>query len=164
MVITVSAPRKVRRGLFSHVVYHMETRLESGSGGTGARFSVSRRYSEVLQLHGRLVHDHRTEGVIVPPPPAKSRLATVAVAASRADDLNESVASRVFERKCVALDRYMKRLARHPVLRKDANFRAFMEEKEAPKDLKVSRSIKDVIKQRMSVFRSRFTVSEQDPW
>ncbi len=162
MTVSVSEPKKVRKGLFSHVVYQMETSIDTG--GPPSKFSVSRRYAEVQELHGRLVMDHRAEGVIVPPPPAKSRLATVAVMASRSDNLAESVASHVFERKCVALDRYMKRLARHPVIRKDPNFRAFLQEKESPKDLKRSRPMAEAIKERLSIFRSRFTVSEQDPW
>ena len=135
MTVSVSAPRKSRKGFFSHVVYQMESSVEdAAASGTFANFSVARRYSEVLDLHRSLVSDHRPSGVIVPPPPPRSRLATVAVAASRRDvDLNESVASRVFERKCVALDRYMKRLARHPVLRKDPNLVAFLQEKDTPK-------------------------------
>ena len=97
--------------------------LISGPGSPPSKFAVARRYSEIVDLHERLVSDYLKDGVLVPPPPEKSRLAAIAVKVSGGRDLNESAASHVFERRCVALDRYMKRLARHPAIRKDPNFR-----------------------------------------
>lgn len=110
------------------------------------------------------MNDYLHEGIIVPPPPEKNRLATVAVKISPNTDLNESLASHMFEKRCLALDRYMKRLARHPVLRKDPSFRSFIQEKDVPKKLKVSKSFMSSVKERMSIFKSRFTVTEHDPW
>ena len=50
--------------------------------------------------------DHSAAGVIVPPPPEKSSLASVAVKVSGSADLNESMAGKIIERRCVALDRF----------------------------------------------------------
>ena len=50
--------------------------------------------------------DHSSSGVIVPPPPKKSSLAAVAVKVSGSADLNESIAGKMIERRCVALDRF----------------------------------------------------------
>ena len=45
--------------------------------------------------------------MIVPPPPERSSLAAVAVKVSGGADLNESVAGKIIERRCVALDRFV---------------------------------------------------------
>ncbi len=89
------------------------------------------------------------------------------VASVRGDDLAASAASRSIDRKCVALDRYFKRLVRHPVVRKDAVFRTFLQEKEIPKTLKPVINMKSRVatfKERMSIFRSKVAVTERDPW
>ena len=44
----------------------------------------------------------------MPPPPEKSSLAAVAVKVSGSADLNESVAGKIIERRCVALDRFVR--------------------------------------------------------
>ena len=102
----------------------------------------------------------------MPPPPEKNSLAAVAVKVSGSADLNESVAGKIIERRCVALDRfaysslpyvwrnymlvqfhfrYLKRLARHGVIRKDPLFRAFIQEKESPKELKSGSSFSEML-------------------
>ena len=89
------------------------------------------------------------------------------MASIKGDDLAASAASRSIDRKCVALDRYFKRLVRHPVVRKDAVFRTFLQEKEIPKTLKPVVSMKSRmagIKESMSIFRSKVAVTERDPW
>ena len=100
----------------------------------------------------------------MPAPPEKNSLAAVAVKVSGSADLNESVAGKIIERRCVALDRfaysslpyvrrnymlvqfrYLKRLARHGVIRKDPLFRAFIQEKESPKELKSGNSLSEML-------------------
>jgi hypothetical protein len=49
--------------------------------------------------------DYSVDGVIIPQPPEKSSLAAVAVKVSANADLNESVASKIISKRCVALDR-----------------------------------------------------------
>jgi hypothetical protein len=67
----------------------------------------------------------------------------------------------------VALDRYFKRLTRHPVIRKDAMFRSFIQEKDVAKTLRPMVTLKGAMagmKAKMAVFRSKITVTERDPW
>ena len=61
----------------------------------------------------------------------------------------------------------MKRLAKHPVVRKDAMFRSFIQDKEVIKTLKPVVGFKsaiDMFKLRMNLFRARVTVTERDVW
>ena len=61
----------------------------------------------------------------------------------------------------------MKRLAKHPVVRKDAMFRSFIQDKEVSKTLKPVVGFKsaiDMFKLRMNLFRARVTVTERDVW
>ena len=61
----------------------------------------------------------------------------------------------------------MKRLSKHPVVRKDAMFKAFLHEKDVAKTLKPLVTMKGAfynIKTKMSIFRSKMTVKEKDPW
>jgi len=79
-------------------------------------------------------------------------------------ELQDSIASHMFEKRCVALDRYMKRMAKHPTIKRDANFRAFLQEKDVSSSLKKSMTFSDILKGKMNRWRSKMAVSEQDPW
>ena len=72
------------------------------------------------------------------------------------------------DRRCLALARYLNRLARHLTIRKDPNFRAFIQEKDIPKALKQRPSkLKDKwasAMERFSIFKAKLTVREMDPW
>lgn len=168
--ISVSEPQKVRKGLFANVVYHIKTKVSARpgeEGGPDSTYSVSRKYSEIVHLYEKLLRIHHKTGVIVPPPPEKNRLATIVVKLSNGTSLEDSAASHVFEKRCLALDRYMKRLAKHPVIRKDPNFRAFIQEKDVPKSLRESKSLNETmtdLKEKLHLFRTKFTVTEHDPW
>ena len=74
----------------------------------------------------------------------------------------------VMDRRCLALARYLNRLARHLTIRKDPNFRAFIQEKDIPKALKQRPSkLKDKwasAMERFSIFKAKLTVREMDPW
>ena len=65
------------------------------------------------------------------------------------------------------IDRYMKRLAKHPVVRKDAMFRSFIQDKEVSKTLKPIATFKTAIKtfkSRIDLFKAQVTVTERDAW
>ena len=75
--------------------------------------------------------------------------------------------NRSIDKKCVALDRYMKRLSKHPVVRKDAMFKAFLHEKDVAKTLKPLVTMKGAMnnfKRKFNLFKSKITVKEKDPW
>ena len=63
--------------------------------------------------------------------------------------------------------RYMKRLGKHPVVRKDAMFRSFIQDKEVAKTLKPLvgfKSAMESMKSGLATFQSKITVTEKDPW
>ena len=65
------------------------------------------------------------------------------------------------------INRYMKRLAKHPVIRKDAMFRSFIQDKEVSKTLKPIATFKtaiDTFKSRIDLFKAQVTVTERDAW
>ena len=65
------------------------------------------------------------------------------------------------------LCRYMKRLGKHPVVRKDAMFRSFIQDKEVAKTLKPLvgfKSAMESMKSGLATFQSKITVTEKDPW
>ena len=149
------------------MVYQISTKVTSAEDSNGSSYKVTRQYSEILNLYNRLLKDYHQDGIIIPPPPEKNRLAAVALKMSNNPDLESSIASHVFEKRCLALDRYLKRLAKHPIIRKDAIFRAFIQEKDLPKSLNKSKSLNEKmldIKERLNRFRTKFTVTEHDPW
>ncbi|TRY71580.1 hypothetical protein TCAL_11295 [Tigriopus californicus] len=165
--ISVSEPRKIRKGLFSHVAYQLTTRIGHQDPPTTSTFKVDRRYSDILKLYQKLQLEYQPNGIIIPPPPEKKRLATIAIKMSTDADLNASVASEVISKRCVALDRYMKRMCKHPVIRKDPNFRSFIQEHEVSKAVLKSKSISEKFSSwagKILRIKSPFSVSEQDPW
>lgn len=169
--IAVSEPFKNRKGLFKSVVYTILTRYggeRTGQYGGNSHYSVTRSYSDIEHMYKYLVLSYKKEGVIVPPPPQKNSLGFIQSSSSiNGENLAASNASRAIDKKCVALDRYMKRLARHPVIRKDAMFRSFIQEKEVAKTLKPLTTFKGAmanVKASMAVFRSKIAVTEKDPW
>ena len=59
------------------------------------------------------------------------------------------------------------RLSKHPVIRKDAMFKAFLHEKDVAKTLKPLVTMKGAMnnmKRRLNLFRSKMVVKEKDPW
>ena len=169
--IAVSEPHK-SKGFFGGVVYNIITKYY-GEGydqqfGSNSHFSVTRSYKDIQNLYKYLTLSYQKHGVIIPPPPPKANLGIVdTVQTAGAKNLNSSAASRSIDKKCVALDRYMKRLGKHPVVRKDAMFRSFIQDKEVAKTLKPLVTFKGAmegIKSKMATFQSKIAVTEKDPW
>ena len=135
-------------------------------------YTVSRTYANVKALYECMLREYRADGVIVPPPPqlgsnALTTASTVAVASmTRNQNLTNSV---VTDKRCLSLARYFNRIARHPLLRKDPTFRAFLQETDVPKALKSFGSLKakdrwQNIVQKVLILRSKLTMKELDPW
>merc|ERR1719495_1822957 len=69
--------------------------------------------------------------------------------------------------RCRDLDRYIKRLARHPVIRKDPDFRVFLQEVKLSEALEVKRTIGQSIAatiDRWNNKTNKFTVTDNDSW
>lgn len=120
--ITVSNPQKEQEGSNSIVpgsntywTYLITTRTNVPDFG-GSEFSVSRRFRDVVTLSDRLAESYR--GYFIPPRPDKS------VVESQVMQKLEFV-----EQRRVALEKYLRRLATHPVIKKSDELKAFLQAK-----------------------------------
>ncbi|BAT81425.1 hypothetical protein LR48_Vigan07g097700 [Vigna angularis] len=120
--ITVSNPIKEQEtsnsivpGSNSYVTYLITTTTNIPEfGASGAEFGVRRRFRDVVTLSDRLAEAYR--GFFIPPRPDKS------VVESQVMQKQEFV-----EQRRVALEKYLRRLAAHPVIRKSDELRVFLQ-------------------------------------
>jgi len=171
MSIAVSEPHKAKGIFFGGVLYTIITKYGDENGenfGNKTFYSVTRTYNDIVNLYQFLMLSYKKDGVVIPPPPIKGNLGLIEkVTTVRSENLSSSSASRSIDKKCVALDRYMKRLSKHPVVRKDAMFKAFLHEKDVAKTLKPLVTMKGAMnnfKRKFNLFKSKITVKEKDPW
>ncbi|XP_023536508.1 sorting nexin 2B-like [Cucurbita pepo subsp. pepo] len=85
-------------------------------GGPGSEFGVRRRFKDVVALSDRLLESYR--GFFIPTRPDKN------VVESQMMQKQEFV-----EQRRVALEKYLRKLALHPVIRKSEELRMFLEAK-----------------------------------
>ncbi len=95
-------------------------------------FSVSRRFSDFLGLHAKLVTKHLHAGIFVPSPPEKDTIAMAQVKISKDDH----IPTDFIDRRRALLERYLNRLARSDKLIEDSDVREFLE---MPNDLPKSK-------------------------
>lgn len=128
--ISVREPQKVGEGMGAFVSYRVVSRTNAAYFRK-PNMSVSRRFSDFLGLHDKLVEKHLHLGRIIPPAPEKSVLGMTKIKMSK----DEQVTSEDFvERRRAALERFLQRTAAHPSLRLDPDFREFLElESELPR-------------------------------
>uniref|UniRef100_A0A8C6SJF4 Sorting nexin-2 n=1 Tax=Neogobius melanostomus TaxID=47308 RepID=A0A8C6SJF4_9GOBI len=87
-------------------------------------FSVKRRFSDFLGLHSKLASKYLHIGCIVPPAPRRALWVRVKVGKE-----DQSSNEFVEKRRC-ALERYLMRTVKHPVLLKDPDLLQFLESPE----------------------------------
>nr|AOR51868.1 membrane coat complex retromer subunit VPS5/SNX1 [Phaffia rhodozyma] len=107
MDIKVGDPTKKGIGAAGHIVYTVTTRHLIRGGET----SVLRRFSDFLWLFGALQNNN--PGVVVPPVPDKHPFGRFA--------------EEFVETRRNALEKCIQKMANHPVLQLDADFRTFLE-------------------------------------
>ncbi|XP_018475651.1 sorting nexin 2B [Raphanus sativus] len=117
--ITVSSPQKeqetassVLSGGSTYITYLITTRTNL-TEYKGSDFAVRRRFRDVVALGDRLAESYR--GFCIPPRPDKS------VVESQVMQRHEFV-----EQRRVALEKYLRRLALHPVIRISDEFKVFL--------------------------------------
>lgn len=123
--ITVSNPEKVGDGMGAYILYSVTTKTTIPAFKS-PESSVRRRFSDFLRLHNKMAETHLPKGRIVPPAPEKSVKGMTTVKFSKSEENN----TIFLERRQAALQRYLNRVAKHPVLRKDADFIEFLENPE----------------------------------
>ncbi|XP_057955493.1 sorting nexin 2A-like [Malania oleifera] len=118
--IAVSNPQKEQEtsnsivpGGNTYVTYLITTRTNMPEFG-GSEFSVRRRFKDVVTLSDRLSESFR--GFLIPPRPDKN------VVESQVMHKQEFV-----EQRRVALEKYLRRLAAHPVIKKSDELRVFLQ-------------------------------------
>ena len=133
--IVVSEPQISHLGDAPQVFYIMVTRAVTSSvgGGTMKNHITHRTYKEISNVYQHLDAKYLRHGIIVPLPPTKESIKLIEDI--RNGDERKSSTLQSFHKKCVALDRYMKRLIGHPVLSKDIVLNRFIQNKDISREL-----------------------------
>uniref|UniRef100_A0A3B3D2J9 Sorting nexin-2 n=1 Tax=Oryzias melastigma TaxID=30732 RepID=A0A3B3D2J9_ORYME len=128
-------------------------------------FSVKRRFSDFLGLHSKLASKYLHIGYIVPPAPEKSIVGMTKVKVGKEDQSsNEFV-----EKRRSALERYLMRTVKHPILLKDPDVLQFLESSELPRAvntqaLSSAGILRMVNKAADAVNKMTIKMNESDAW
>ncbi|XP_068856791.1 sorting nexin-2-like isoform X2 [Aphelocoma coerulescens] len=123
--INVLDPEKIGDGMNAYMAYRVTTKT-SLSMFHKNEFSVKRRFSDFLGLHGKLAMKYMHIGYIVPPAPEKSIVGMTKVKVGKED----SSSAEFVEKRRAALERYLQRTVKHPTLLQDPDLRLFLESSE----------------------------------
>lgn len=121
--IKVGSPKKVGSGVSLYMAYpiHTETNLPYFRNPT---MDTARRFSDFLALHHKLSEKFIRQGRILPVPPEKNAAGTAKIKLGKED---EREMQEFIENRRGDLERYLQRLANHPILCADPDFRDFIE-------------------------------------
>ncbi|XP_044053513.1 sorting nexin-2 isoform X2 [Siniperca chuatsi] len=164
MHISVSDPEKVGDGMNAYMAYKVTTKT-SMSLFKSDEFSVKRRFSDFLGLHSKLASKYLHIGYIVPPAPEKSIVGMTKVKVGKEDQSsNEFV-----EKRRSALERYLMRTVKHPILLKDPDVLQFLESSELPRAvstqaLSSAGLLRMVNKAADAVNKMTIKMNESDAW
>ncbi|TDH13197.1 hypothetical protein EPR50_G00055540 [Perca flavescens] len=162
--ISVSDPEKVGDGMNAYMAYKVTTKT-SISLFKSHEFSVKRRFSDFLGLHSKLASKYLHIGYIVPPAPEKSIVGMTKVKVGKEDQSsNEFV-----EKRRSALERYLMRTVKLPVLLKDPDVLLFLESSELPRAvstqaLSSAGLLRMVNKAAEAVNKMTIKMNESDAW
>ncbi|RWS27615.1 Sorting nexin-2-like protein [Leptotrombidium deliense] len=166
MEIKVGEATRVGDGMMnSHVVYKVTTKTNLPYFRKNV-FSVNRRFSDFLGLRDKLAEKHVHLGRIVPPAPEKDAVGTAKVKMSKEDSLS----SEFIDKRRAALERFLCRLAVHPTLKTDPDFREFLElDTELPKATNTSALSGAGVRRLFNkvgdtVNKMTYRMDESDPW
>lgn len=121
--ITIPESQKIGDGMGAYVAYKVVTRTNIPIFKKKT-MCVMRRFSDFLGLHDKLTEKYLRIGRIIPPAPEKSVIGMTKIKMSN----QEQAGSGDFvERRKQSLERYVRRTAKHPVLRVDPDVREFLE-------------------------------------
>ncbi|XP_040568387.1 sorting nexin-2 isoform X2 [Lepeophtheirus salmonis] len=161
IIISVVEPLKVGKGLMAKIVFKIESHSLDGKN----RFSVSRKYGDIVKLHYKLYGEHFKNGIIVPPPPVSKivDVNSLLIKFSTMEEIkNQSKKINSIRKRTASLNRYFNRIAKHNILRKDPHFRAFIQENELPNELTTVK--KPGFFKRNPKLLEWFSFQEKNPW
>uniref|UniRef100_A0A3P9Q013 Sorting nexin-2 n=1 Tax=Poecilia reticulata TaxID=8081 RepID=A0A3P9Q013_POERE len=162
--ISVSDPEKIGDGMNAYMAYKVTTK-SSMSLFKQRDFAVKRRFSDFLGLHSKLASKYLHIGYIVPPAPEKSIVGMTKVKVGKEDQSsNEFV-----EKRRSALERYLMRTVKHPILLKDPDVLQFLESTELPRAvntqaLSSAGILRMVNKAADAVNKMTIKMNESDAW
>ncbi|CAF4914171.1 unnamed protein product [Pieris macdunnoughi] len=176
IIVTITEPQKIGEGMSSYVAYRILTKTNMPIFNKH-EFGVLRRFSDFLGLHEKLSEKYLRSGRIIPPAPEKSIVGTTKLkmsSTSSTESINGNSGSNVHtqfvERRRAALERFLNRLAQHPVLCIDPDFREFLEsDTELPKATSTSAlsgagMMRLLNKVGETVNKITYRMDESDPW
>ncbi|XP_037036536.1 sorting nexin-2-like isoform X2 [Bradysia coprophila] len=135
--ITVSEPHKVGEGMGSYIAYKVTSR-SSIPAFKNKEFSVLRRFSDFLGLYDLLVEKYLRRGRIIPPAPQKNLIGTtkVKMGSQTPSESGAGAGMEWLENRRAALERFLRRTAKHPILCIDPDFINFLQsDEELPKSV-----------------------------
>lgn len=133
--ITVSEPHKIGEGMGSYIAYKVTTR-SSIPAFKKKELGVLRRFSDFLGLYDLLVEKYLRRGRIIPPAPQKNLIGTtkVKMGSQTPSESGPGAGMEWLENRRAALERFLRRTAKHPVLCIDPDFVNFLQsDEELPK-------------------------------
>uniref|UniRef100_A0A673ZJS1 Sorting nexin-2 n=1 Tax=Salmo trutta TaxID=8032 RepID=A0A673ZJS1_SALTR len=119
---------EVRDGMNAYMGYKVTTKT-SMTIFSKNETTVRRRFSDFLGLHSKLASKYLHIGYIVPPAPEKSIVGMTKVKVGK-EDLSSA---EFVEKRRSALERYLMRTVKHPILLKDPDVMMFLESSELPR-------------------------------
>lgn len=144
--ISISETTKVGEGMSSYVAYRIVTRTNMPTFKAN-NMAVLRRFSDFLGLHNKLTEKYLRNGRLIPPAPQKNMLGKlnlcvyntiikeiftfyqgstrIKISGNQSD---QTTSAEFIEKRRLALERFLKRIALHPILRNDKNFCDFLEQ------------------------------------
>uniref|UniRef100_A0A7N6FFG8 Sorting nexin-2 n=1 Tax=Anabas testudineus TaxID=64144 RepID=A0A7N6FFG8_ANATE len=151
-------------GMNAYMAYKVTTKTTM-SLFKRSEFIVKRRFSDFLGLHSKLASKYLHIGYIVPPAPEKSIVGMTKVKVGKEDQSsNEFV-----EKRRSALERYLMRTVKHPVLLKDPDVLQFLESSDLPRAvstqaLSSAGLLRMVNKAADAVNKMTIKMNESDAW
>uniref|UniRef100_A0A914WPB1 PX domain-containing protein n=1 Tax=Plectus sambesii TaxID=2011161 RepID=A0A914WPB1_9BILA len=125
--VAISEYEKRGDGMNAYMVYKVVTKTgPNGIPGYAKKlYEVWRRFSDFLGLHEKLSGKHLHNGLIVPPPPEKSVIGMTKAKMGKGTEEDHGTSEFLERRRC-SLERFVRRIALHPVLMMDCDFRDFV--------------------------------------
>jgi sorting nexin-1/2 len=167
-IINLLSYEKRGEGINAYLVYKIASHVSNVPGYTRPSYEILRRFSDFLGLREKLVEKYQHTGIIVPAAPEKSISALTKTKLNSADEEHNS--NEVVDKRARDLQRFLRRIARHPKLVTDCDFRDFITmDGELPKAAFTSAlsgsSMKKMFKSFGDVFsKIAFPMDENDRW
>lgn len=155
------------KSINSYVKYAIETKTNLPYFRSETS-TVERRFSDFLGLREKLAQKHMVDGFIVFPAPEKNAMANFQTKMTKEEDIASH--NEFLERRKCALERFLNRIAQHPVLRTDPDFRDFLElQADLPRSTSTSALSKEGMKRLLgqmteSVTKMGYRMDESDKW